>query len=68
MIVTYQNGKAVEAQAIAFAENLSDCEKGLSQVLARQPTKDGVSYVAVCTPVPPAPPAAAVVHKGETNI
>jgi hypothetical protein len=68
MVVGYQDGHAIGAQAIGFADSLSDCETGLAQMLPELTAhaKPGVTLVAVCTPAPPAP--ATVHHQGQASI
>lgn len=66
IVVGYQDGKPLGGQVLGTADNLSDCEKGLTQVIPELHAKPGVTLVAVCTPLPPAPTA--VHHQGETSI
>lgn len=66
IVVGYENGKAVGGQVLGISDSLEGCQKGLEQALPELKAKPGVTIAAVCTPLPPAPPAAQ--HQGETSI
>jgi hypothetical protein len=66
IVVGYKDGHALGGQVLGIADSLSDCEMGLAQLIPTMHPKAGVSLVAVCTPLPPAP--AVVHHQGEESI
>lgn len=55
LVVAYEKGSPVAAQAIGFAPSLTDCQAGLQAELAQAEPAKGILYVAVCTPLPPGP-------------
>jgi len=60
VIVAYQDGDVVAAQAMGHAATQNDCMKGMQIAMAQLTPKPGVTLVALCTPAPP-PPAASTV-------
>jgi hypothetical protein len=77
VVVAYQNGEVVASESIGYAANQADCMKGVQSVMVEVTPKPGISLAALCTPAPPAPPAATMPpqskdpvpgHKGEGSV
>ena len=67
MVIGYQDGKAIGGQVLGFADSLEGCERGLAQMIPELKAHPGVTLVAVCTPLPPAPKPVEH-HQGEASI
>jgi hypothetical protein len=55
VVIGYQKGEPQGAEVVGFALNLSACQQGLVTAMTVMKPKPGISLVAMCTPLPPAP-------------